>query len=189
MFRQALKEQTPLGVEAKRYMDAGSLVPDEVTIGIVRERLGNADCGEGFILDGFPRTGEQAYALDEILSDLQARLDAVVSISADIESLVRRLSGRRVCEKCGAVYHVLYNPPEEEGLCGKCGAALIQRDDDKEETVRHRMDVYLESTEPLFHYYQEKGLLRDIDGTQEVEQVTEAIYAALSEQGGTRKEG
>ena len=183
MFRQAQKEQSALGMEAKRYMDQGSLVPDAVTIGIVRERLGQADCSKGFILDGFPRTIEQAEALDEILHDLGTSLDTVLSISADIDSLVLRLSGRRVCEQCGAVYHTVNNPPTQETICDKCGGNLIQRDDDKEETVRHRMDVYVESTQPLFQYYQDKGILIDFDGTMDVKQVTEAIIEALSQTG------
>ena len=180
MFRQAQKDQTPLGLEAKRYMDQGALVPDAVTIGIVRERLEQDDCKEGFILDGFPRTGEQAEALDEILRDFGTSLDTVISIRADIESLVLRLSGRRVCDTCGAVYHIVNNPPKQELICDKCGGPLQQREDDREETVRHRMEVYQESTQPLFQYYQDKGILIDIDGIQEVQKVTEAIVEALS---------
>ena len=179
MFRQAQKDQTVLGLEAKRYMDKGGLVPDAVTIGIVKERLAHEDYGKGFILDGFPRTVEQAVALDQILADHGTLLDAAISIGADTESMVRRLSGRRVCGDCGTVFHMKYSPPAKEGVCDKCGGALLQRDDDKEETVRQRMSVYRESTEPLMQYYSDKGVLAEVDGTQDKDVVTEAILAAL----------
>ena len=179
MFRQAQKDQTALGLEAKRYMDSGALVPDEVTIAIVRERLAQADCAKGFILDGFPRTEDQAKALDGILTDMGTPIDAVIFIQVDIETLVTRLGGRRVCKDCGALYHVSANPPAKEGVCDKCGGTLYQRDDDKEETIRHRMEVYEQYTSALAAFYREKGVLSDIDGDQDMELVTKAVLAAL----------
>ena len=179
MFRRAVKDETAMGLEAKRYMDSGALVPDEVTIGIVRERIAMDDCAKGFILDGFPRTVYQAEALDDILMGWKASLDAVICISVDTETLIGRLSGRRTCKNCGALYHVSYNPPKAEGACDKCGGELFQRDDDREETVRRRLEVYGEQTLPLVDHYQEKGLLVDIRGNQDKDKVTEDILAAL----------
>lgn len=179
MFRQAVKEQTAMGMEAKRYMDAGALVPDDVTIGIVRERLAMEDCAKGFILDGFPRTVYQAEALDSILNDLQTSLDCVVCISIDTNTLIGRLSGRRTCRDCGALYHVSFSPPKAEGVCDKCGGSLYQRDDDKEETVRRRIEVYEEQTMPLISFYRDKNLLAEIEGNQGKEKVTDAILAVL----------
>ncbi|MDR0468481.1 MAG: adenylate kinase [Peptococcaceae bacterium] len=179
MFRQAVKEQTAMGMEAKRYMDAGALVPDDVTIGIVRERLAMEDCAKGFILDGFPRTVYQAEALDSILNDLQTSLDCVVCISIDTNTLIGRLSGRRTCRDCGALYHVSFSPPKAEGICDKCGGSLYQRDDDKEETVRRRIEVYEEQTMPLISFYRDKNLLAEIEGNQGKEKVTDAILAVL----------
>jgi adenylate kinase len=171
MFRAAIKEETSLGLEAKSYMDAGNLVPDEVTIGIVRERLAKSDCQKGFLLDGFPRTVAQAEALETILTDLGRRIDYVVNISVDTDHLMKRLTGRRVCQICGATYHVIFNPPKVEGVCDKDGGTLIQRQDDNEETVRTRLDVNMKQAKPLLDFYEEKGYLKNIDGDQEIDKV------------------
>lgn len=179
MFRAAIKERTPLGMKAKEYMDAGALVPDEVTIGIVAERLAQADCSNGFLLDGFPRTVAQADALAKILSDLNTALDGVVNIELDEKILLERLTGRRVCRQCGATYHTVFNPPEKEGICDKCGGELYQRSDDTLETAQNRLKVYNAQTEPLIAYYSEQGLLKRIQGDQEIEQVFRDILNVL----------
>ncbi|PTX58201.1 adenylate kinase [Melghirimyces profundicolus] len=179
MFRAAVKEGTPLGLEAKKFMDEGQLVPDRVTIGIVRERLGKDDCAEGFLLDGFPRTVPQAEALDETLDEMGRALDHVLYIEVGEAELLKRLTGRRICSQCGATYHVVFDPPKEEGVCTRCGGSLYQRDDDKEETVAKRLEVNLENTRELVNYYREKGNLRRIDGEQPIGKVTEAILQVL----------
>lgn len=179
MFRRAVKDETAMGLEAKRYMDSGALVPDEVTIGIVRERIAMDDCAKGFILDGFPRTVYQAESLDGILGEWKASLDSVICINVDTETLIGRLSGRRTCKNCGALYHVSYNPPKAEGACDKCGGELFQRDDDREETVRRRLEVYNQQTLPLVDYYQVRGLLTEIRGNQDKDKVTGDILTAL----------
>ncbi len=179
MFRAAVKNGTELGKEAKKYMDAGGLVPDEVTIGIVKERLSQPDCQKGFILDGFPRTKEQAVALDEILKELGIKLDAAVNISVPDANLVARVTGRRICKKCGATYHVVYNPPKQEGVCDKCSGDLYQRDDDKEETVKKRLEAYHSQTAPLIAYYEQEGVFKDIDGTQPIGKVYADVVAAV----------
>ncbi len=179
MFRKAQKDGTELGLKAKSYMEKGQLVPDEVTIGIVRERLAEEDCKNGFLLDGFPRTVQQADALEQILNDLGTHLDAVVNIEVAKDFLVERLTGRRVCRGCGATYHVKFNAPKVEGVCDKCGGELYQRADDTIETVGNRLDVYAEQTAPLMDYYAAKGLLKHIDGSQSVEQVLADIKDCL----------
>ncbi|MGA9288129.1 MAG: adenylate kinase [Anaerobacillus sp.] len=179
MFRAAIKEGTPLGLKAKEYMDSGNLVPDEVTIGIVRERLGKDDCGKGFLLDGFPRTVAQADALEEILSDLDKKLDYVVNIAVEEDQLMQRLTGRRVCRNCGATYHAVFNPPKEEGVCDKCGGELYQRDDDKEETVRTRLEVNKQQQQPLLTFYEGKGYLKTIDGNRDINEVFEDVDQLL----------
>ncbi len=179
MFRAAIKNQTALGVKAKEYMDAGGLVPDEVTIGIVEERLSQPDCLAGFLLDEFPRTVTQADALAKILHQLGLKLDGVVNIEVDQEKLIARLTGRRVCRQCGATYHVLFNPPTQEGVCDKCGGELYQRSDDSEATARNRLAVYNQQTEPLIAYYRTEGLLVEINGDQPIEQVLDDILASL----------
>lgn len=179
IFRAAVKEGTSLGLEAKRYMDAGQLVPDSVTIGIVKERLAKADCKSGFILDGFPRTLDQAAALDVTLQDLGIKLDRVINITAPNEELVRRMTGRRVCRKCGATYHVAFNPPGTDGQCDKCAGEVYQRDDDREETVAKRLSVYQAQTQPLIDYYRNQGLYTEIDGLQPIEKVFEDITSSL----------
>lgn len=179
MFRAAIKAGTPLGLKAKEYMDAGSLVPDEVTIGIVAERLAEADCANGFLLDGFPRTNAQADALDKILANLQMNLDGVLNIEVEEAKLIERLTGRRICRQCGATYHMVFNSPSTEGICDKCGGELYQRSDDTLETAKNRLDVYNLQTQPLIDYYREKGILKEINGDQDIDKVLEDILAAL----------
>lgn len=179
MFRSAIKAGTPLGLKAKQFMDAGSLVPDEVTIGIVAERLAEEDCANGFLLDGFPRTIAQADALDKILVDLKMKLDGVLNIEAAEAKLIERLTGRRICRQCGATYHMVFNPPSAEGVCDKCGGELYQRSDDTLETAKNRLDVYNLQTQPLIEYYQRKGILKKINGDQDISKVLEDILAAL----------
>lgn len=178
MFRKALKEETPLGLEARKYMDAGKLVPDSVTIGIVKERLTEEDCQKGFLLDGFPRTVNQADALGDTLQELGMKLDCVINMVVDRELLLVRLTGRRVCKGCGATYHITFKPPAND-KCDKCGGELYQRSDDSKETVANRLDVYEQQTSPLIDYYKEKGLVVQIDGNQDLEVVTQNILMAL----------
>ncbi len=179
MLREAVAKGTELGKEAKKYMDAGQLVPDEVVIGIVKERLQQPDCEKGFILDGFPRTIAQAEALDKILEEMGKKIDAVINIQVPEEEVVKRIVYRRTCKNCGAVYHLIYNPPKEDNKCDKCGGELYQRDDDKEETVRKRYKVYKEQTEPLVEYYAKKGILYNIDGTKSIDEVFQEIDKIL----------
>ena len=179
MFRKAQKEGTALGLKAKSYMDQGQLVPDEVTVGIVKERLAEDDCKDGFLLDGFPRTVQQADALDGILKELGMELDRVVNIEVDKTFLVDRLTGRRVCRACGATFHITNKAPKVEGVCDKCGGELYQRNDDKVETVSNRLDVYAAQTAPLIEYYQSKGIMSSIDGSKSMEEVLADICAAL----------
>ncbi|WP_338450537.1 adenylate kinase [Niallia oryzisoli] len=168
MFRAAIKEGTELGLKAKSFMDKGDLVPDEVTIGIVRERLSKDDCNKGFLLDGFPRTVPQAEALENILSDLNRKIDFVINIDVDQEILMERLTGRRICKSCGATYHLVFNPPANPDVCDKCGGELYQRADDNEETVGNRLEVNLKQTKPLLDFYETKGYLRNINGQQDI---------------------
>ena len=179
MFRKAQQDKTPLGMKAKEYMDRGELVPDEVTIGIVRERLAEEDCKRGFLLDGFPRTVPQADALDQILRELDYTLDGAVNLEVPLEKLIARLTGRRVCPTCKATYHMLYNPPKVEGICDIDGSALYQRDDDTETTARNRLSVYEKNTAPLIAYYREKGNLISINGDQDMASVTNEIMHKL----------
>ena len=179
MFRKAIKDQTELGVEAKSYMDQGALVPDHVTIGIVKDRLSESDCKKGFLLDGFPRTVEQANALDEILSSLDSKIDYVINIDVDLNILKERLTGRRICRSCGATYHIIFNPPKIENVCDKCGGELYQRKDDNEETVSNRLNVYVKQTKPLLDYYASAGNLVNINGQQSIDLVFEEIQAVL----------
>lgn len=178
-FRLAIKQGTPIGVKAKEYMDQGLLVPDDVTIGIVEERLQQSDCEKGFLLDGFPRTLSQAEALDDILSRMNTSLDHVMNLKVDREKLMARLTGRRICKNCGATYHVIFNPPKQEGICDKCGGELYQRSDDNEESVGNRLDEYINKTAPLLTFYEQKGLLRQIDGDQEIGAVSAEIASIL----------
>lgn len=179
MLRAAVKNGTPMGLKAKACMDAGALVPDAVVVGIVEERLRQPDCGAGFILDGFPRTLPQADALQATLVALDKELDAVVSLEVDVDALVERLVGRRSCPSCGAGYHVRFDPPRQEGVCDRCGAGLIQREDDQETTIRKRMEVYRQQTAPLVDYYGKAGLLRSVNGMLPITQVGQALLAVL----------
>lgn len=180
MFRGAVREGTPLGREVQRYLDAGRLVPDEVTIALVRERLSRPDCARGFVLDGFPRTVPQAEALDRLLGEMGAPLGCVINLEVAEESLVRRLSGRRVCPACGASYNVYSAPPRSEGRCDRCGGELTQRGDDREETVRRRLEVYRQQTAPLIDFYRHQGKLRSLDGDRPLEEVAAAIRETLA---------
>ncbi|MFB9757928.1 adenylate kinase [Ectobacillus funiculus] len=179
MFRAAIKEGTELGLKAKSFMDQGALVPDEVTIGIVRERLSKEDCDKGFLLDGFPRTVAQASALEEIVKDLGKKIDYVINIDVDSDLLLKRLTGRRICKDCGSTYHLVFNPPAVEGVCDKCGGELYQRSDDNEETVANRLEVNIKQTQPLLNFYEELGYLRNINGVQEIGKVFEDIEALI----------
>jgi adenylate kinase len=179
LFREALREETELGLTAKSYMERGELVPDEVTIAMVRERLGRPDCDDGVILDGFPRTIEQAKALEGILAEQEKRLDVALFIDAEEEELVRRLSSRWTCRNCQAVYNVISNPPAEEGKCDVCGGELYQRADDRPETVRNRIVVYRDQTSPLVEYYRDEGLLVTVKSEGGIESVQEKILEAL----------
>lgn len=184
IFRANVSQGTPLGVEAKRYMDAGKLVPDEVTINMVRERLAEPDAGEGFLLDGFPRTTPQAAALDKLLADLGTALDLVMELVVDDDEVIRRLSGRRTCRGCGKIWHVEFDAPTREGVCDRCGSPLFQRDDDKPETIAKRLVEYSEKTAPLIDYYGAQGKLVGIDATGPVEDVTVRAIDALRSYGG-----
>ncbi|GEL78047.1 adenylate kinase [Tenuibacillus multivorans] len=175
MFRSAIKEGTELGKKAKSYMDEGALVPDEVTIGIVKDRLSKPDCEKGFLLDGFPRTVAQAEALESLLEELNTKLDYVLHVDVPEDKLVDRLTGRRICPECGATYHVEFNPPKEEGLCNNDGTTLMQRDDDKPETVKNRISVNSDQMKPLLSFYEEKGYLVKVDGDQEIDDVFQQI--------------
>ena len=181
ILREAVKEGTPLGKEAKRYMDEGKLVPDEVVVGIVRERLKEPDCEKGFILDGFPRTVAQAEALDRILEEMGRKIDHVIDIEVSEDELLKRLTGRRTCKRCGAMYHIIFNPPKRDGICDQCGGELYQRDDDEEETIKARLKVYREQTAPLIDYYEKRGLLRRIEGSGKIEEIEERILKAIGE--------
>jgi adenylate kinase len=180
LFREHLKQQTELGLRANAYMQRGELVPDDVTIAMVMDRLAQPDCNRGALLDGFPRTIAQAEALDEALAARGQRISVVPCIMVPDEALVERLSGRRVCRTCGEVYHIQYRPPRQEGVCDKDGGELYQRDDDKPETVRNRLKVYWAQTSPLIDYYTRKGLLVKIDGNQPPDRVESALRAAVA---------
>lgn len=175
MFRAAIKEGTPLGKQAKQFMDAGELVPDEVTIGIVRERLAKSDCDDGFLLDGFPRTVPQAEALDAILQDMNRSIDYVININVERDKLLERLTGRRVCRNCGATYHMVFNRPKQDGICDKCGGELYQREDDNEKTVANRLEVNINQQEPLLQYYEDTGVLQTVDGNRDIDEVFEDV--------------
>ncbi len=181
IFRNAIKNETPLGVKAKEYIDSGELVPDEVTNGIVKERLQDKDCNKGFILDGYPRTLDQAEALDRNLDELSKTLDLVIYTRVREGELIKRLTGRRICENCGATYHVDFNPPEEESVCDECGGKLIQRDDDKEETVKNRINVNKNNTDKLINYYNNKNILVEIDAEKDIDKVSNDIIDVIEE--------
>jgi len=178
ILRAAVREGTALGVEAKGFMDSGGLVPDRVVIGIIAERLKEEDATDGFILDGFPRTIPQAQALQGILNDLGRNIDHVISIEVGDEELVTRLTGRRMCKGCGESFHVVFNPSDKEGVCDRCNGELYQRDDDQEETIRQRLAVYSDQTQPLIAYYEKQGKLRRIDGTGSIEAIFSRVLEA-----------
>lgn len=179
ILREEVKSGTVLGLKAKEYMDKGRLVPDGVVVGMVEERVKKGDCRAGFILDGFPRTVAQADALEGTLQRMKKALSRVILVNVDEDELVKRLTGRRVCEKCGAGYHVIFDPPKQEGVCDKCQGKLYQRDDDKESTIRNRLKVYHNQTAPLIEYYQKKQLLSMVDGMGSIEEIFERISKAL----------
>lgn len=179
IFRNNIKNGTELGKKAKEYMDKGLLVPDEITIEIVKDRLKQDDCKDGFILDGFPRTIPQAEYLDKVLNELNAPLDKVLNISVSDEIIVDRMSGRRTCTSCGASYHVINNPPKKEGVCDNCGADIIQRADDKEETVKQRLKTYHEQTEPLIDYYKKQGKLVTVNGENKIDDTKKEALKVL----------
>ena len=180
MFRLAIKEGTELGKKAKGYLDEGALVPDEVTNGIVEERLSKDDCQKGFLLDGFPRTIPQAEALQEITAKLNKKIDYVIHVDVPEEKLLERLTGRRICPSCGATYHVVNNPPKQEGVCDKDGETLEQREDDTEETVAKRLAVNIEQTKPLLEFYEKLGVLVTVNGDQAIDKVFEEIQAKIA---------
>ncbi len=179
IFRKNIKEETELGKKAKEYMDKGLLVPDELTVGLVTSRISEPDCANGFMLDGFPRNVSQAKHLDVFLKETNIKLDNVINIEVDKNILVERAVGRRICKSCGATYHVEFNPPKTEGVCNVCGGELYQRQDDTEETVSKRIQVYLDETKPLADYYANEGIISNINGQQSIDKVFEDIVNAL----------
>ena len=181
IFRANIKGGTELGQKAKSYIDKGELVPDEVTIGMLLDRIAQDDCKNGYVLDGFPRTIPQAESLTEALKSQGDRIDFALNIDVPDEAIIKRMSGRRACPKCGATYHIVYAAPKTENICDKCGTELIIRSDDKPETVKDRLNVYHQKTEPLIAYYKTAGVLREVDGTQELPKVFEDVVAILSE--------
>ncbi len=179
IFRANIKGNTPLGIKAKEYMDKGQLVPDELTVEIVKDRLANPDCSKGFILDGFPRTIPQAEYLDSVLKDMNIELDATLLINVKDEDIIERMSGRRTCPNCGASYHVIYNPTKIEGICDVCKTPVIQRPDDAAETVLSRLETYHQQTQPLISYYGKAGKLKVAEGADKVEDTTETVFKTL----------
>lgn len=179
IFRANIKNETELGKKAKEYMDQGLLVPDELTCNLVVDRIQQEDCKKGYILDGFPRTIPQAEALDKALTELNDKIDYAINVEVPDENIVGRMSGRRACVGCGATYHIVYNPTKAEGICDRCGKELILRDDDKPETVQKRLNVYHEQTQPLIDFYKNKGVLKEVDGTVDMNDVFNAIVKVL----------
>ncbi len=179
IFRANIKEGTDLGKEAKSYMDAGKLVPDELTVKILLDRVAKDDCSKGYVLDGFPRTIPQAEVLEDSLNKLNDKVDYAINVDVPDENIVRRMGGRRACLSCGATYHIEHIPPKQEGICDKCGAELVLRDDDKPETVKNRLKVYHEQTQPLIDFYGKKGILKNVDGTVDMQDVFKAITDIL----------
>ena len=181
IFRANIKNGTELGMEAKKYMDQGLLVPDELTVKILLDRVSQPVCKNGYVLDGFPRTIPQAEVLDKALAELGESIDYAIDVDVPDENIVKRMSGRRACVSCGATYHVVHVPPKKEGICDRCGSELILRDDDKPETVKNRLDVYHKQTQPLIDFYTKKGVLKTVDGTVDMQDVFKAIVAILGE--------
>ena len=181
IFRANIKEGTELGKEAKTYMDKGHLVPDELTVKILLDRVAKEDCKNGYVLDGFPRTIPQAEVLDKALSEMGDAIDFAIDVEVPDENIIRRMSGRRACLACGATYHIVHVPPKKEGICDRCGKELVLRDDDKPETVKNRLEVYHDQTQPLIDFYTKKGILKTVDGTQDMNDVFAAIVTILGE--------
>ena len=181
IFRANLKEETELGKKAKSFMDKGELVPDDITIAMLLERIHKEDCKNGYILDGFPRTIPQAEALKEALAKKNEKIDLALDVEASDELIIKRMAGRRTCPACGAIYHIVTLPPKTEGICDRCGADLIQRKDDNEETVKNRLKIYHEVTEPLISYYKKEGILEEIDGAEELDKVFEKVKRIIHE--------
>ena len=181
IFRANIKENTELGKKAKEYMDQGMLVPDSLTLELIMDRFTNADCANGYVLDGFPRTIPQANVLDEALSKLGEKIDFAVNVDVPDENIIRRMGGRRACVSCGATYHIEHVPPKAEGICDRCNSELILRDDDKPETVKNRLEIYHEQTQPLIEFYEAKGVLKNVDGTVDMKDVFAAIVSILGE--------
>ncbi|MGW7810545.1 adenylate kinase [Staphylococcus xylosus] len=179
MFRKAIKDETDLGKEAKSYIDRGELVPDEVTVGIVKDRISEDDAKKGFLLDGFPRTIEQAEALSNIMQELDRKIDAVINIEVPEEELMNRLTGRRICEKCGTTYHLVFNPPKVDGICDLDGGKLYQREDDNPETVANRLNVNVKQSKPILEFYDNKNVLKNIDGSRDINLVTKDVIDIL----------
>ncbi len=179
IFRANIKNGTELGKEAKKYMDQGLLVPDELTVKILLDRVAQPDCANGYVLDGFPRTIPQAEVLDKALTELNDKIDYAINVDVPDENIVKRMSGRRACVACGATYHIEHIPPKKEGICDKCGETLILRDDDKPETVLNRLKVYHDQTQPLIDFYTKKGVLKSVDGTVDMQDVFASIVAIL----------
>ncbi|MCI8527988.1 MAG: adenylate kinase [Lachnospiraceae bacterium] len=182
IFRSNIKEGTQLGTEAKKYMDQGLLVPDELTVKILLDRVAKEDCAGGYVLDGFPRTIPQAEVLDEALEKLNEKIDYAVNVDVPDDNIVKRMSGRRACLKCGATFHMEHIPPKQEGICDSCGGELVLRDDDKQETVQNRLKVYHDQTQPLIDYYTKKGVLKSVDGTMEMKAVFQLISEIIKEE-------
>lgn len=180
IFRANIKEGTPLGMEAKKYMDEGQLVPDELTVKILLDRVAKEDCENGYVLDGFPRTIPQAEVLDKELTKLGDKIDFAINVDVPDENIINRMSGRRACISCGATYHLQHIPPKAEGICDTCGKELVLRDDDKPETVKNRLSVYHEQTQPLIDFYTKKNVLKAVDGTVDMTEVFAAITSILS---------
>ena len=181
IFRANIKNGTELGMEAKKYMDQGLLVPDELTVKILLDRVAQEDCKNGYVLDGFPRTIPQAEVLDSELTKLGEKIDFAIDVNVPDENIINRMSGRRACLACGATYHITHVPPKQEGICDRCGKELVLRDDDKPETVKNRLEIYHEQTQPLIDFYTEKGVLKTVDGTVPMNEVFDAIVAILGE--------
>jgi len=179
IFRANIKEGTPLGMEAKSYMDKGELVPDELTVKILLDRVAKDDCKNGYVLDGFPRTILQAEVLDKAVAELNDKIDYAINVDVPDENIIKRMSGRRACVKCGATYHIVNVPPKKEGICDACGEKLIVRDDDKEETVKNRLSTYHQQTQPLIDFYNNKGILKEVDGTKNMNEVFDDIVKIL----------
>ncbi len=179
IFRENVKNGTELGMEAKKYMDKGELVPDELTVRILLDRVAKDDCRNGYVLDGFPRTIPQAEVLDKEITEIGDKIDYAIDVDVPDENIIRRMSGRRACLSCGSTFHVEHIPPKQEGICDRCGKELVLRDDDREETVKNRLGVYHEQTQPLIEFYTKKNILKTVDGTQDMQDVFAAITAIL----------